>query len=156
MKFKLNANMARVAEAIEEPGRDYKKNEETRLRISKDLCTKLLESGLFEVDEEDLCTRTVWEATEGCLVSDVCAFFAEYIYKDKKHPIPSELFSDICNLVFIGDGGCPECGGELEFLEYDGHMENLHDYYTPPYLVVEGYIYRCRECGEEITLDEEL
>lgn len=148
--------MVRVAEAIEEPTRDYKKNEETRLRISKDLCTKFLESGLFEVDEEDLWTRTVWEATEGCLVSDVCAFFAEYIYKDKKHPIPSELFSDICNLVFIGDGGCPECGGELEFLEYEGHMENLHDYYTPPYLVVEGYIYRCRECGEEITLDEEL
>ena len=55
-----------------------------------------------------------------------------------------------------GDGDCPHCGGELEFVETEGHELKDGDYYTPNSYIVDNYVYRCVECGEIIKTPNEL
>ena len=54
------------------------------------------------------------------------------------------------------DGKCPECGGELLFVETEGHELHDGDYYTPNSYIIDKYIYRCADCGETIKTDKEL
>lgn len=54
------------------------------------------------------------------------------------------------------DGKCPECGGELDYVETQGHELNDGDYYTPNSYIIDKYIYRCADCGEIIKTDKEL
>lgn len=56
----------------------------------------------------------------------------------------------------LKDGICPECGGELEFSETEGHELNDGDYYTPNSYEIDNYVYRCRECGAIIKSEKEL
>lgn len=51
---------------------------------------------------------------------------------------------------------CPECGGELRFVETDGHELKDGDYWTPNSYVIDYYIYECRECGKTIKSEKEL
>lgn len=50
----------------------------------------------------------------------------------------------------------PHCGGELEFVETEGHELKDGDYYTPNSYIVDNYVYRCVECGEIIKTPNEL
>ncbi len=51
---------------------------------------------------------------------------------------------------------CPHCGGELKFVETEGHELKDGDYYTPNSYVIDNYVYRCAECGEIIKSEKEL
>ena len=54
------------------------------------------------------------------------------------------------------DGKCPECGGELRFVETEGHELRDGDYYTPNSYIIDNYVYQCRECGEIIKSKKEI
>ena len=54
------------------------------------------------------------------------------------------------------DVKCPVCGGELDFVETEGHELNDGDYYTPNSYIIDYFVYRCRECGEIVKTENEL
>ncbi len=123
--------------------------------VAVELCWSFINSGMMEQNPDNI-GRTVIEATGPRYVHDICRQLAGYLYFEQSHTIPSDVFDAFCRLVIIGDGDCPECGGELQFVETEGHELNDGDYYTPNSYIVDCYVYRCRECGEIIKSEKEL
>ena len=123
--------------------------------FSKGLCAALIDAGMIE-DTPDNWGKSVLRATGPQYVSDVCAVLAEYLFSDETHSIPADVFDAFCALTVMGDGDCPHCGGELRFVETEGHELNDGDYYTPNSYVIDNYVYQCRECGETIKSKKEL
>ncbi len=147
MKFKIDENLKMVAAAKVAPV-----DLET---VAVELCARFIDAGMIDSDPDNI-TRTVMEATGPRYVKDVCAVLAEYLYGDDEHSISADVFDAFCKLVIIGDGGCPDCGGELEYMETEGHELKDGDYLTPNSYVIDNYVYRCRECGEIIKSEKEL
>jgi hypothetical protein len=139
MRFKNDKNLKRVA--AEKAARP-----ET---VAVELCAALINAGMIE-DPNDNWGDSVLIATGPQYVSDVCAVLAEYLYNDETHSIPADVFDAFCALIVWGDGDCPHCGGELEFVETEGHELKDGDYYTPNSYIVDNYVYRCGECGKII------
>ena len=145
MRFKINKNLERVASA---------KGAEPSI-VAVELCARMIDAGMIE-DPDEHCCETVWTATGPRYIADVCKVLAGYLYGDEKHPVPSEIFWAFAALIIIGDGNCPNCGGELKFVETEGHELKDGDYYTPNSYVIDNYVYRCVECGETIKTKYEL
>lgn len=123
--------------------------------VAAELCARFIDAGMIENDSANW-GESVLSATGPQYVSDVCAVLAEYLYGDESRSIPADVFDAFCALTVMGDGDCPECGGELKFIETEGHELNDGDYYTPNSYVVDKYVYQCRECGETIKSETEL
>lgn len=145
MRFKIDENLNRVAAAKAD-------RPET---VAVELCAAMIDAGLIE-DPNDHWGESVLIATGPRYVKDVCAVFARFLYGDEKRSIPADLFDAFCRLIVVGDGDCPHCGGELKFVETEGHELNDGDYYTPNSYVIDNYVYRCVECGETIKTPNEL
>ena len=145
MRFKIDENLKRVAAA-------KAVRPET---VAVELCSALVDTGMIE-DPTEYWGESVLIATGPQYVSEVCAVLAEYLYNDETHSIPADVFDAFCALIVWGDGDCPHCGGELEFVEIDGHELKDGDYYTPNSYIVDNYVYRCVECGEIIKTPNEL
>ena len=146
MKFKIDKNLQRIASEIIGPV--------DLAMVAENLCKRFIDAGMIE-DTPDNWGETVFTATGPRYVSDVCKVLAGYLYGDEKHPVPSEIFWAFAAIIIIGDGNCPNCGGELKFVETEGHELKDGDYYTPNSYVIDRYVYHCKECGETIkTIDE--
>lgn len=147
MRFKIDENLKRVAAEKAAPCAPEV--------VAKELCRKMVEAGLIE-DENEHWGECVLIATGPRYVSDVCAVLAEYLYGDECRSIPADVFDSFCGLIVLGDGDCPYCGGELKFIETEGHELKDGDYFTPNSYIVDNYVYRCVECGEIIKKTKEL
>lgn len=123
--------------------------------VAVELCTRFIDAGMIEVDPKNW-GKSVLRATGPQYVSDVCAVLAEYLFGDETHSVPADVFDAFCALTVMGDGDCPHCGGELRFIETEGHELNDGDYYTPNSYVIDNYVYKCRDCGETIKSEKEL
>lgn len=123
--------------------------------VAVELCWSLINSGMLNQDPGNI-GRTVIEATGPRYVSDICRQLAGYLYFDQTRSIHCDIFDAFCHLVIIGDGDCPECGGELQFVETEGHELKDGDYLTPNSYVIDKYVYRCAECGEIVKTEKEL
>lgn len=86
-------------------------------------------------------------------VAKVAAFVSGFL---GLNPIPADVFDAFCNLVVMGDGDCPVCGGNLVYDETEGHELNDGDLYTPNSWVPDLYCYHCANCGEIIKTPNEL
>ena len=147
MRFKIDKNLIRVADAKVAPV--------DPAIVAVELCARFIDAGMID-DTPDNWGESVLAATGPQYVSDVCAVLAEYLYGDESHSIKSDVFDAFCALTVMGDGDCPHCGGELEFVETEGHELNDGNYYTPNSYEIDNYIYRCRNCGETIKSENEL
>lgn len=147
MRFKNDKKLNVVAAAMAAPVAN-----ET---VAVELCARLIDAGMIE-DTPDNWGESVLRATGPQYVSDVCAVLADYLYNDETHSVPADVFDAFCALTVMGDGDCPHCGGELRFVETEGHELNDGDYYTPNSYVIDNYVYQCRECGETIKSEKEL
>ena len=145
MRFKIDENLKRVADA-------KAARPET---VAVELFDALVDAGMIE-DPNDHWNESVFIATGPRSVKEICAVLAEYLYNDETHSIPADIFDAFCALVVWGDGDCPYCGGELEFVEVEGHELKDGDYYTPNSYVIDNWVYRCVECGEIIKTPNEL
>lgn len=148
MRFKIDENLWMVAR------KRHKYQYAPIADFSKGLCAKFIDAGLIEMAPANF-NVTVLQATGPKDVSDVCGVLADYLYNDENHTIPADVFDAFCKLVIVSDG-CPKCGGELEFVETEGHELKDGDYYTPNSYVIDNYVYQCRECGEIIKSEKEL
>lgn len=145
MKIKIDDNLKKVAAAINLDAMDLN-------IFSTLLCKKMIVAGLL-ADEPANYGLAIIQATEKAHVFDVVSVLIEYL------GIPAmkmETFDAFCDCIVMGDGDCPECGGELEFSETEGHELNDGDYYTPNSYEIDNYVYRCRECGAIIKSEKEL
>lgn len=145
MRFKIDENLKKVAAA-------KAARPET---VAVELCAALVDAGMID-DPTENWGESVLIATGPRYVNDVCAVLAEYLYNDETHSIPADVFDAFCALIVWGDGNCPHCGGELEFVETEGHELKDGDYYTPNSYIIDNYVYKCRECGETIKSEKEL
>lgn len=145
MQFKIDANLGIVAAA---------KGDRTNPVVARELCNLFIDESMIDMVPANF-NVPVLQVMGPQYVSDVCAVLADYLYSDDTHPIPADVFDAFCKLVVIPDG-CPHCGGELKFIETEGHEIKDGDYYTPNSYVIDYYIYRCADCGETIKSEKEL
>lgn len=145
MKFKIDKNLQRLAdEMFADP-----------VVVADKLCKYFIAAGMF-ADDWSNYGSTVREVVGKQHVKDFCPLLAGYIYGDASRIISSELYDAFCNLTIMGEDDCPYCGGELRFVEIDGHELNDGDYYVPNSYIVDNYIYKCCVCGEIIKSEKEL
>lgn len=144
MHFKIDGNLKIVAAAKSSPA--------TPENVARGLCAKMIEAGMFS-DDPDNYGESVVRVTGPQLVSRVCDVLSEYLGIDT---IPAKVFDAFCALVIMGEGDCPHCGGELRFIETEGHELKDGDYFTPNSYEIDNYIYECRNCGEIIKSETEL
>ena len=116
----------------------------------RELYDGLVDAGLMEHTMANIGVPVI-QATGPQYVKDICDFLARFY----ETPIKSDVFDAFCKLVIISDG-CPHCGGELKFVETEGHEIKDGDYYTPNSYVIDKYVYRCAECGEIVKTEKEL
>ena len=147
MRFKIDDNLNVVAAAMAAPVAP-----ET---VAVELCARFIDAGMIE-DTPDNWGESVLIATGPRYVKDVCAVLSGFLYGNESRSIPADVFDAFCALTIVGDGDCPHCGGELEFVETEGHELNDGDYFTPNSYVIDNYVYRCVECGEIIKTPNEL
>lgn len=145
MKLKIDDNLKKVAAVTECEPMDYE-------LFSRLLCKKLISENLLE-DSESNYGLSMIEATGKATALNVVSTLV--IYLGTPH-ISMDVFDAFCNLIVIGDGDCPECGGVLELVGTDGHEIHDGDYLTPNTYVADKYNYKCRVCGNELTTDKEL
>ena len=145
MKFKIDKNLKRLAvEMSADP-----------VVVADKLCKHFIAAGMF-ADDEGNYGCPVLEAAGPQYVKDICALLAGFLYDDASRSVPSDVFDAFCDLIVMGDGDCPHCGGELGFVETEGHELKDGDYYTPNSYVIDNYVYKCRVCGEIIKSEVEL
>lgn len=136
MRFKIDDNLRVVA-----GGKATPVDLET---VAVELCGKLVEAGMIE-DTPDNFGASLLEATGPRYVADVCKILCGYLERDT---IPADIWKAFCGLTIMGDGRCPRCGGEMEYVEDEGHELRDGDYFTPNSFVKDFEVYKCRECGE--------
>ena len=145
MRIKIDDNLKKVAAAIQLAPLDLS-------IFARLLCQKLIASDILS-DVPDNYGLTMIQATARARVYDVVFVLIEYL------GIPAldmDTFDAFCRCVVIGDGDCPECGGELAFLETEGHELNDGDYFHPNTYEIDQYVYKCRHCGEIVKSEKEL
>lgn len=145
MKFKIDENLKMVADA---------KAAAPEI-VSVELCARMIEKKMIADTEDNIC-ETVLNATGPVYVSEVCGVLAEYLYGDNEHSIPFDIFNAFCEIIIIGEGDCPECGGKFDFYETEGHELKDGDRDTPNSYIVDNYVYRCADCGEIVKTPNAL
>lgn len=146
MKFKIDNNLERLASIwciAERPELE---------KFSAELCAHLVHAGIIE-DTPDNWGESVLIAMGPQYVKDVCDLLAGFLKVSRIH---TDAFDAFCRLIVMGDGNCPNCGGELKFSETIGHELKDGDYYTPNSYVIDYYVYHCPICGEIIKSKNEL
>lgn len=112
--------------------------------FAEDLCEKLIDAGLLEDDPMFYGEQIInWYD-----LPDIKKM-TEYL------DIPQKDIHDFEELYMMGEGNCPLCGGELEFVETEGYEYGGSDD-IPPEWIVTNYVYKCANCGEIIKTEEEL
>lgn len=145
MKFKIDENLKVVAVAKGNPDLNI---------VASELLDAFIYAEMIEMKPAET-EIPVLQAIGPQYVSDVCSVLGEYLYSDETHTIPADVFDAFCKLVIL-PGGCPECGGEIDLIETEGHEKNDGNYYVPNTYVVDNYVYQCRECGKTIKSEKEL
>ena len=143
MKLKNNETLAYVANHCGQKP-DY---------VGCKIITGLVNAG-FLIDDPDNYGCMLSESIQGdAKVFDVAEIFKQALGVPV---LGSDLWDNVNGCVVMGDGDCPECGGELRFVETEGHEINDGDRYTPNSYIVDNYVYVCRNCGEIIKSENEL
>lgn len=118
--------------------------------VAVELCNRLIEAGMIEDDEDGM---PLARAIGQCLSHEVVAVLAAYLYGDASCSVPSDVFDAFCSLVTMGEGDCPFCGGDLRFVDTEGHDTNDGDYWTPSGYVIDYCVYECTLCGETTKIE---
>ena len=142
MRFKTTKHLWKIVRALPEVPANF----------GKKFAHACIDAGLLDPDPDNY-GRKVSDAMGEIPVAKVAAFVSGYL---GLNPIPADVFDAFCNLVVMGDGDCPVCGGNLVYDETEGHELNDGDLYTPNSWVPDLYCYHCANCGEIYKTPTEL
>ena len=122
--------------------------------LSRELCAAVLAAGLFQ-DAEETYGKFICDKSQ--LSRDAEATFDAFLSGYLGRECTPEQYNAFIWLRFMGEGDCPECGGELKFTGSVGH-EVINSVCGEPWpeWIEDYYFYECPLCGEEIKTDTEL
>ena len=101
MHFKIDENLRLIADA---------KNE-TPEAVSIILCNYLIGAGILEDDWRNY-GKPFNQVAGSILVENIAKALSIFLY-NAYTAIPAKVFSAFCELKIMGDGNCPDCGGDL-------------------------------------------
>lgn len=143
MKFKIDENFKKMVALINPVLTGY-------LKISEHLYQAFVRSGL--IDNADNSGKNVLEVMGAVYVTDII----KVLQRTFGTSIKTEALDYFCELIILNDSVCPYCGGDLVFLEHEGHENNDGDYFTQNSYEIDYYVYQCVECDALTYLKEEL
>lgn len=142
MKFRIDDNLRLIAEA----------KGEAPEKTATELCKACVDAGVI-MDYEGNYGYDLQTVSEEEPVQLVGSVLCEYMGFEQ---IPSRLFDAYCALIVMGEGDCPVCGGELDYVGCEGWRETSSGHDTPPDGEADFYIYKCRNCGEKTYTEKSL
>lgn len=110
--------------------------------ISSAIIKWLFSQGVIE-DDTDCCNCALDECIPGTMPVCQIVDFLDSL------SISGEGFNSFLKCTIMGDGDCPECGGEMEIVDTVGYEIPSSDYDLPPDYIAEYDILRCPICGCE-------
>lgn len=138
MILKQDANLAIVAARANKHTAD----------VAYILTNGLLNAGLIKND-----TEYYGLALKDCVDGETpVATLVDIIKQTGIDRVNDTTYDAFLECIVMGDGDCPECGGEMEYWDGDGH-EISNGYDNPPDYVPDWEQYRCPICGHKITHD---
>ena len=143
MHFKIDKYLDKIADGF---------GVVTLENLSRNLCQEFIGAGFFDDDPANY-GESVMDVMGHELIHNVVNLLRQYFHTSS---ISAAIFGAFCSLTLMGEGDCPECGGELRFVETEGHELNDGTYLTPNSYVIDYYIYKCDHCGAYIKSEIEL
>lgn len=135
MRIKIDENLAIVAaRANREPA-----------EVANILINEMMNAGLVKGENED-CGLSVKEYVDG---GTPLGTIVDIIKKTGIERVNDTTYDAFLECIVMGDGDCPECGGEMFLTDSVGH-EVSNGYDTAPSWVVDWELFACCVCGHEI------
>lgn len=133
MIFKQDKNLALVAARAQKDPAD----------VAYILTQQLLNAGL--INDNDECYGL---PLEECLDGETSVTqLVEIIKQTGIDRVNDTTYSAFLACVLMGDGDCPECGGDMELIDFAGHSVSSHDRDVPSDYVSDYEKWRCPICG---------
>lgn len=133
MKLKINDKLAYIAKCANKPIGE----------LSHSIAHALLDNGLVRNDEENFGHR-VFE----CIEDDAPVYTVVKVLMDATglNKITCDVFDSFCKCMLLGDGECPECGGEMECV--NGNYKRIEGTQgsEPEYMPI-NEDFACAVCG---------
>lgn len=141
MKIKIDENVRKIADGVNQSKEAVAQTISDALSkiydVTPDDYGQMLVEVLDDADIEEIASAVLNNGENACKGAE---YLCEYVG----------------NLVILGDGTCPHCGGELELSSVAGHSLGDGDRDTPDGWEVDYYFYMCRTCGETFKSKEQL
>ena len=117
MKIKESDNLEKLAEAANKPAG----------KVAERIIEELLQRGIIE---DDPC---LWgQSLEDIYCRDVAVSeMLQVLHAAGIEDIKSGCFDALLDLVVMGDGDCPECGGDMEVTDFEERIVAGDGYLTP-------------------------
>lgn len=133
MRLKKDDNLAYIAKCANRPIEE----------LSHNIVTTLWEHGAVCDDEENYGCRLI-----DCIESEFSIFgiLDLLMAVTGLEDITCDMFKTICDCTIMGDGDCPECGGEMEYITGECHRTNVGQDEEPEY-TMDSETFRCHACG---------
>ena len=147
MKFKIDNNFKRIC-GLHPEFPEIK----PAMTISEELCAAFVNAGIIG-DKEDNYGLPFIQVAGNAMMFDILDVLTKYFGIESIYP---EIWDALCTCTLMGDGDCPYCGGNLEFVETEGHRLNDGDRWVDDSYIIDNYIYRCAVCGETVKTPNEL
>ena len=109
----------------------------------------LINAGLIK-DDEEYYGLTIKECVDG---DTPVKTIVDIIQQTGITIVVDTDYDAICKCVVMGDGDCPECGGEMELWDCEGHEISSGDRDVPPEYVHDWEQWRCPVCGHTFEKD---
>jgi len=121
----------------------------TEDQLSETLINELVSRELISDDEANYGSELLDCLEPDTSVSDVVNVLNNVGIKDVK----SKHINHLLSMIIIGDGECPDCGGEMETIDADYRYTGGDGYLTP--LEYESIWEEkvCRNCGKKIIIE---
>lgn len=113
------------------------------------LTNGLLNAGLIK-DDEEYYGVALKDCVDG---STPVATIVDILKHTGMATVNDTAYDAFVECIVMGDGDCPECGGEMELWDCRSHEIPSHDRDVPPDYETDWEQWRCPICGHVIEKD---
>lgn len=114
-------------------------------KVSETIVTELINKGIIK----DICDNWGYPIAD-CYERDITVSELAVIIRNIGIcPVHSSYLDALLECVLIGDGDCPECGGEMEVTDGEYKQTGGDRYITPPEYTAIWEEKTCTHCGHK-------
>lgn len=121
----------------------------TEDQLSEALIDELVNRGMVSDDEANYGNKLLECFESDTTLTDVVGVLNSIGINDVK----SEHINPLLYMIIIGDGECPDCGGEMETIDADYRCTGGDGYSTPLEYEAIWEEKICRNCGKKIIVE---